>query len=45
MTKKKLLVSAAVVLALVLLTVYMAPFRIQISGDVYDLTVNQVAGS
>ena len=45
MSKKKLLVLAAVVLALVLLTVYMAPFRIQISGDVYDLTANQVAGS
>ena len=45
MSKKKLLVLAAVVLALVLLAVYMAPFRIQVSGDVYDLTTNQVAGS
>ena len=44
MTKKKLLVLAAVVLALVLLVVYMAPFRIQVSGDVYSLTENEVAG-
>ena len=44
MTKKKLLVLAAVVLALVLLAVYMSPFRIQVSGDVYSLTENQVAG-
>ena len=44
MSRKKLLVLAAVVLALVLLTIYMAPFRIRLSGDVYSLRENHVVG-
>ena len=44
MGKKVLLISVVLVLLVILLTIYMAPFRIRLSGDVYSPTENHVVG-